>query len=382
MTTNDTDGAGTVPPLRIGLFDIMQRDPIVGDEPPVMYAKRLDDLAFADELALSIAFVAERHFMPTHACPSATTWIAAAAQRAHRMRLGVLAYTLPIRAPVQLAEEIAMLDLLTGGRLEIGLGLGHRAEELIALGVDPAQRVPHFQERLALMRALWTGGQVSFERGDIRVRDLAIAPLPVQSPHPPLWFAGTDPAAAQWMGSQGMGIACGFKPLAQLQQTVSAFVAGRDARTPETRDNEPPQRSGTIALMRSVVVGETDAIVQDQIEDDLMRIAERIGKDPGEGSRNDRRTEARRQIAMMRENEVMFAGGPETVAREVMTAREQVPFDLLLANVYAMGASRERIRTTMSLLAGPVRERIGADASGVFVARFSQPLRKPLASAL
>lgn len=361
MTTNDIEcaGSGAAAPFRIGLFDIMQRDPLIGDDPPIMYAKRLDDLAFADELELSIAFVAERHFMPNYACPSATTWLAAAAQRTRRMRLGVLAYTLPIRAPVQLAEEIAMLDLLTEGRLEIGLGLGHRTEELIALGVDPAQRVTQFQERLALLRALWSGGQVSFERGDIRVRDLAIAPLPTQDPHPPLWFAGTDPEAARWMGSQGMGIAVGFKPLADLSRTVAAFTAGRDGRTPEARDGEPVRRSGTIALMRSVIVGETDAIVQDQIEDDLIRIAERMDKDAGEGSRNDRRSEAKRQIAtMMMDNEVMFAGCPETVARSVIAAREQVPLDLLLANVHAMGASRERIRTTMSLLAGPVRERI------------------------
>lgn len=361
-TTNDIEGTRTGPaaPFQIGLFDIMQRDPLIGDDPLIMYAKRLDDLAFADELALSIAFVAERHFMPNYACPSATTWLAAAAQRTRRMRLGVLAYTLPIRAPVQLAEEIAMLDLLTGGRLEVGLGLGHRTEELIALGIDPAHRVTQFQERLALLRALWTGGQVSFERGDIRIRDLAISPLPTQEPHPPLWFAGTDPMAAQWMGSQGMGIAIGFKPLAHLRQTVAAFIAGRDARTPQAREVEPARPTGTIALMRSVVVGETDSIIQDQIEDDLMRIAERMGKDAGEGSRNDRRSEAKRQIAVMKENEVMFSGGPETVARAVIDARQQVPFDLLLANVHAMGASQERIRTTMRMLAGPVRERIGS----------------------
>lgn len=365
MTDHDTAARSErTNPIQIGLFDIMQRDPLIGDDPTEMYAKRLDDLAFADELAFSAAFVAERHFLPNYACPSATAWIAAAAQRTGRMRLGVLAYTLPIRVPVQLAEEIAMLDLLTGGRLEVGLGLGHRTEELIALGVDPAQRVAHFQERLALLRALWTGGQVSFERGDIRVRDLAIAPLPAQDPHPPLWFAGTDPAAAQWMGSQGMGIAVGFKPSALLGQTVAAFISGRDARTSELREIEPARRSGTIALMRSVIVGETDAIVHEQVEEDLMRIAERMGEDAGEGSRNDRRSSARQQIASMLENEVMFAGGPETVARALATAREQVPFDLLLANVYAMGASQERIRTTMRLLAGPVHEQVRAIAAG------------------
>jgi len=73
MTDHET-AAGSEPtgPIQIGLFDIMQRDPLIGDDPTEMYAKRLDDLAFADELTFSIAFVAERHFLPNYACPSAT----------------------------------------------------------------------------------------------------------------------------------------------------------------------------------------------------------------------------------------------------------------------------------------------------------------------
>lgn len=358
-------------PFRIGLFDIMQRDPPADgdgsgqdDDLTAMYGRRLDDLALADELGFAISFVAERHFLPSHACPSATAWVAAASQRTRRMRLGVLAYTLPIRAPVQLAEEIAMLDLLAGGRLEVGLGLGHRTEELVALGVDPAQRVPRFQERFALLRALWSGGQVSFERDDVRIRNAVIAPLPAQIPHPPLWFAGTDPAAASWMGAQGMGIAVGFRHVADLRQTVSAFVSGRDARADAIREIEPARPTGTIALMRSMVVGDTDALVHAQIEDDLIRLAERMGQDGGGGSRNDRRDEARRQIAAMLEAEVMVAGAPETVARSLLAARRQVPFDLLLANVYATGAAPDQARTTLRLLAGPVREHLVAVSQG------------------
>src|SRR5690606_37952044 len=109
-----------------------------------MYAQRLDDLAAADELGFDVAFSAERHFLPHHVIPSATTWVAAATQRTSRMRLGMLGYTLPIRQPVQLAEEVAMADQLSGGRLEVGFGLGHRVEELVALGVDPENRVRIF----------------------------------------------------------------------------------------------------------------------------------------------------------------------------------------------------------------------------------------------
>src|SRR5688572_6989500 len=150
-------------PLALGLFDILQVDPTDVAGHGEVYARRLDDLAFADELGFAVAFSAERHFMPGYRCPAPGPWLGAATQRTQRLRLGVLAYTLPIHPPAALAEEIAVLDHLSGGRLEVGVGLGHRAEELVALGVDPAQRIAVFQERLAILRALWSGGRASLQ---------------------------------------------------------------------------------------------------------------------------------------------------------------------------------------------------------------------------
>src|SRR5680860_455789 len=187
-------------------------------------------------------------------------------QPAHRQDApGVMGYTLPIKAPVELAEDIAVLDLLTKGRLEVGFGIGHRVEELIALGVDPAQRITLFQERLALLKALWSGGQVSFERGDIRVREVMVSPLSMQEPHPPLWYAGAEPIAAQWMGANGLGLAVGFRPADGLMPAVAAFLKGRESRAAELAGSEPPRPLGTIALMRSVIVGESDERVRKEV---------------------------------------------------------------------------------------------------------------------
>jgi alkanesulfonate monooxygenase SsuD/methylene tetrahydromethanopterin reductase-like flavin-dependent oxidoreductase (luciferase family) len=339
--------------LKLGLFDILQVDDLIDSDVGAMYRRRLDDLALADTLGFDVAFSAERHFLPTHAASSATAWIAAATQRTTRMRLGIMGYTLPIRHPVQLAEDIAVLDLLSGGRIDVGFGIGHRTEELVALGVDPARRIPAFQERFAVLRALWSGGQVSFERGDLRLKEIVISPLPVQSPHPPLWYAGTEPRAAQWMGEQGLGLAVGFKPTPVLKAAISAFRMGRDARTESIRTSEPARPAGTIALMRAVVVGERDRDARRSVIEELVRFREGAS---GPGSRADRYREAEEYFETLVSGDVMMAGGPDSIASQLRDLRAELGFDLFLANVYPMGADPERVRETLRLLAGPVRE--------------------------
>ena len=346
------DGGPT--PLQIGLFDIMQIDPLADAaefDVAEMYAQRLDLLARADELGFPVAFAAERHFLANYACPSATAWIAAASQRTQTMRLGVLGYTLPMRAPVQLAEEIAVLDLLAKGRLEVGFGLGHRVEELIAMGVNPADRITLFQERLALLQALWTGGTVTYERGEVTARDVTIAPLPSQVPYPPLWYAGTEPIAAHWMGTRGLGLAVGFKPTDQLVTPVAAFLAGREMREQGVIELEPDRPSGVIALMRAVYVSDSDELAMNEMVDDLVRLEEKFGSTDEEGSRADRRSDARERAESMIREDVMLAGGPETVARAIKGARAKLPFDLLLANVHGAGMDAERIARTLRLIA-------------------------------
>ncbi|MGC4189690.1 MAG: LLM class flavin-dependent oxidoreductase [Thermomicrobiales bacterium] len=355
-----TAGGAGVPmgPLSLGLFDIMQVDP--GRESAIadLYAQRLDTLAFADVLGYTVAFSAERHFLPNYACPSATAWVAAATQRTSRMRLGMLGYTLPIHNPIALAEEIAVLDLLSRGRLEVGLGLGHRIEELVALGVDPGERITLFQERLAILQALWSGGTIAFERGGVVARDVAIAPLPEQTPHPPLWFAGTEPAGAHWMGARGLGLAVGFKPTQALIPAVAAFLAGRAVRTPEAVESEPARPAGTIALMRPVYLSDSDDRALDEIADDLLLLDEQLGNAVGPGSRADRKADAQARAEGLLRDEVMFAGGVESVAQAIVQARKTLRFDLLLANVHAAGVSDERVQRTVRRLAEEVRPRL------------------------
>lgn len=342
--------------VRLGLFDIMQVDPVLKPDPSTMYAQRLDDLALADDAGIDVAFSAERHFIHHHIIPSATTWVASAVQRTSRIRLGMLGYTLPIREPVQLAEEIAMVDQLSGGRVEVGFGLGHRPEELVALGVNPENRIALFQQRLALLQALWSGGKVSFEGDGVTARELAIWPLPHQDPHPPLWFAGTEPIAAHWMGSRGLGLAVGFKPTSELIGTVTAWRAGREAQSEQLREAAPKRKVGSLSLMRHVYIAESNDRAMDEITDDLVRLNDTVKGETAEGSRADRREEARTRAHELIADGVMIAGGPDEVAKLIRDDHDLLGFDVILANVYAAGVEQERVRRSITLFAGAVRE--------------------------
>jgi alkanesulfonate monooxygenase SsuD/methylene tetrahydromethanopterin reductase-like flavin-dependent oxidoreductase (luciferase family) len=348
--------------ITLGLFDIMQIDPTDQSSHAEVYRRRLDDWAYADEIGLEIAFTAERHFMGHYRSSAPTVWVSAASQRTRTMRLGVLAYTLPLHPPVQLAEEIAVLDQVSGGRLEIGVGLGHRPEELAAIGIEPGQRIPIFQERLAIMQALWTGGQVAVESPHNPVRDVAINPIPLQEPQPPLWYAGANPDAAHWAGSVGMSLAIGFAPLRNLVPTTAAFRAALQARQ-QVPDYGALPGEGRIALMRHIYLAESDERARSEMIDDLVRL-HALNHATGEGSRADLREKATAEADGLIRDEIYLAGSPETVARAIAFANRTVGINVVIGNPYGAGIDDERVRRTLRFLATDVRAALSTPEIG------------------
>jgi probable F420-dependent oxidoreductase len=129
----------------------------------------------------------------------AFTTLAAVAARTRRVRLGTAILLLALRQPVVLANELANLDIVSGGRLTLGLGVGSKtdtvAREFEACGVPMAQRVGRFEETIDLLRALWTQPEVTYEGRYFQLRGVKLGLKPAQRPGPPLWLAGhVDPA--------------------------------------------------------------------------------------------------------------------------------------------------------------------------------------------
>ncbi len=131
----------------------------------------------------------------------ATVILSAIAARTERIRLGPLVLVFPYRHPVQLAKTMASLDVVAGGRLILGAGIGWNQREFDTLGISRAGRGPRFEEQLSLVRRFWRGEAVS-HAGTWPLDEVRVSPLPVQPGGPPVWLASFSPGQAlDWTGS-------------------------------------------------------------------------------------------------------------------------------------------------------------------------------------
>lgn len=141
----------------------------------------------AEDAGLHAIWIAEHHFQGGGSCPSPPILLAACGERTHRLRLGSMVSVLPFHDPIAVAEEYALLDRLSGGRLNFGVGSGYLASEFAGLGIDPASKRERFDRALDTILRAFAGEEVTSDRpGAVPVR---IGVRPVQHPHPPIWIA-------------------------------------------------------------------------------------------------------------------------------------------------------------------------------------------------
>jgi probable F420-dependent oxidoreductase len=161
-------------------------------------------LARAEELGFDGAWTQEMVLGPSPQLgPVEAMTYAAACTR--RLRLGCAVFVSTLHSPVQLAKSLSTLDQLSGGRTEIGVGTGGPGRPFAAFGVDRERYVARFSEGLALMKALWTQPQVSFDGEFWQLSDARMEPKPAQKPHPPVWLGGAGPAAVRRAVRSGSG---------------------------------------------------------------------------------------------------------------------------------------------------------------------------------
>src|SRR5262249_4667439 len=186
--------------MRFGLYAELQT-PL--DKPHAeLYRELLEQMEHADAAGFDVYSIIEHHFFQEFSISAnPLALIAAAAQRTRRIRFRVALHTLPLTNPMRLAGEIAVADILTGGRLETGLGRGH-AWLFGRSGVDLAESRGRFDEAVDILIRAWTEEKFDFTGEYYRFRDLTVVPKPLQKPHPPLYTGGTSLATYEMAGSR------------------------------------------------------------------------------------------------------------------------------------------------------------------------------------
>lgn len=239
--------------LRLGFFTRL-----LDEAPPAeRYRMALDQIVHAERLGYDTAWVAQHHFHADEGgLPAPMVFLAQAAARTHRIRLATGIITLPLEMGLRVAEDTAVLDLMSGGRLEVGIGPGGNLGAFQAFGRDPAERAALMGDNLALMRRAWTGGELP--GGD---RLYPTAPGLVDR----VWQATFSVDGARRAGQDGDGLLLSRtqpRPadtprasIADIQEPlVDAYLAAL-----------PPGRAPRVLASRSVFVADSQA--------DAMRLA-------------------------------------------------------------------------------------------------------------
>ncbi len=187
----------------------------------------LGELEIAERAGFHCAWLVEHHFMRGYSHSSKPElFLAAAAQRTTRLRLGLGVIPLPYHHPIHVAERVATLDLLSGGRLEVGIGRGFSPREYEVFGARMAESRELTEESLAVLRASFADGPLNHAGRRYRFEALDILPATVQRPHPPLWTAAVSPESFDWAAEQGLGVLAGpFKPWFMIEQDIRRYRA-------------------------------------------------------------------------------------------------------------------------------------------------------------
>src|SRR5207244_372707 len=218
--------AGGGSDMRFDLFYELAVPRFTGLTEREVYEHSLDEIALADSAGFDGVWLVEHHFFREYShCPAPEVIFGAVSQRTERMRIGHGVVLLPFNHPVRVAERIAALDILSGGRMDVGVGRGVSPLEYEVFGGKMSESRARVDEGLAILRRAWGDEPFSFDGQFWSFPEIDVVPTPLQKPHPPLWTAAVSPETFPMAAEQGLGVLAGpFKPLFMISEDREHFV--------------------------------------------------------------------------------------------------------------------------------------------------------------
>jgi alkanesulfonate monooxygenase SsuD/methylene tetrahydromethanopterin reductase-like flavin-dependent oxidoreductase (luciferase family) len=216
--------------MKFGLFSSAQANS--NDLPPETGQGFRDYLDFnveAEALGFQSSFLVEHHFTGWNQVSATLMLLMAAAMRTKTLRLGSAVMVLPWHNPVLLAEQVATLDLISGGRLDLGIGKGYRHSEFKGFAIAPEEAEARFEEAVAVMTRAWTTRQRFSHHGRFwHFEDIVVEPPPAQEPYPPLWVAAGSEQSIRRAAARGFNLILDqYASTGQIAERIGFYKAER-----------------------------------------------------------------------------------------------------------------------------------------------------------
>jgi alkanesulfonate monooxygenase SsuD/methylene tetrahydromethanopterin reductase-like flavin-dependent oxidoreductase (luciferase family) len=323
------------------------------------YDENLAAVELAEELGYDELWLAEHHFSGYGLLPSPNLIIANLAARTNRLRLGCMVNALPLYQPLRLAEEIAMLDHLTHGRLFVGLGTGVR-REWGRYGVPDEEIRPRFAEAFEVLIKALTSERFDHDGQFYHYHDAVLTPRPLQQPYPPIHLAATSADTVRWCGERGLPIAQQWNLASDVGRAVAAYreaVAGNGAA---------PLGEPGVRLFSVTYVAETTEQARAEAEPALYRFFQlfstshdpRYRQPSPEGWQHHVGQALRRigprDFAQLDADDLILVGDPASVRRKLARLHEQAGMDGFCGNFAFGSLTHEQVTRSLRLFAAEV----------------------------
>jgi alkanesulfonate monooxygenase SsuD/methylene tetrahydromethanopterin reductase-like flavin-dependent oxidoreductase (luciferase family) len=241
--------------MKIGLFDHVEH----AERPmSTLFDERLTFARAADEAGFYCLHVAEHHATPLNMVPVPGVYLAAVARATKRMRLGPLVYLLPLYSPLRLLEEIAMLDHLSHGRFEVGVGRGVSPFELKYHKVEHDDSREIFIDAFECLSAGLNSETLTYSGPHYAYKDVPIALRPLQQPHPAFWYGSSNAIGSTWAGERGMHFVT-LGPMQRAKENIDAFKAALAKRGGPAQPKAEFSGGVAIGVQRHIFVADTEA---------------------------------------------------------------------------------------------------------------------------
>ena len=307
------------------------------------YREALEEVIRAEDLGFDSVWMEEHHSVTNHYWPSPLPVLAGFATRTSRLVLGTDIVVAAFHHPVRLAEDVAMLDVISNGRLVLGIAIGYKPDEFALYGVELEKRGARFEEQLAIMKGLWTQERVQFN-GTYYTLEGRLEPKPVQKPHPPLWIGGWGDITLR----RAATLADNWIPgptadLARLLAGKKQFLERRRAAGLAAPTEWP--------LTRDVIIADTDQRARELAEEHIM-VAYR--REYAGGWRHPFiDASVATDLDKLMEDRFII-GGPEQCVRRLRRFVEQYGMTHLICRMFFPGMPHAHIMRGLELLAREV----------------------------